>query len=528
MSKDKKSILEEAATDLIEIVEAAKKVAKDNLANELPEKFDMLLNEELEKVSSKESVNESVKDRNKKEPVKGKKTGKKKESINEELDMSNFSLGEVENAFDQAGDSEEFAVVPDEETQDEVTVDSIAQAINSIGDTVTQKEVAEAESVSDPYSKFKELAEQMGQMVKEMEDTKMHEEYGTQFDSQMTELYGEGYAQTLGEEKCGQLKEMFIAHKKGEPFGDNSHQSPNVNESSTEPFIEKGKTLSEDEDQPYDKKSDPSTEQGKSIDEMHDKVPRGATAPADKGHNTTPAGINEKDEKIEVEIEDDKVEVEVGGEDDKEEEREEKPVDEIHGQSYSSGKVRAGTLPNDGAGYRDRPGHSRNRPQWSNETYEKRMKSLIQENKKLTKENNVAKKSFAKAENLVENYKKHLEKYRTQLREMAVFNTNLSNVNNLFVNEELALTKNDKISIVNKFKSINSLDESDKVYGEILTEMKQGKKTITEDVEKKVITSVGESSKKKIDEAIERTAYADNEHVKKIKKLMNYVDTCRK
>ena len=37
MSKDKKSILEEAATDLMQIVEAAKKQAKDNLAKELPE-----------------------------------------------------------------------------------------------------------------------------------------------------------------------------------------------------------------------------------------------------------------------------------------------------------------------------------------------------------------------------------------------------------------------------------------------------------------------------------------------------------
>ena len=88
----------------------------------------------------------------------------------------------------------------------------------------------------------------------------------------------------------------------------------------------------------------------------------------------------------------------------------------------------------------------------------------------------------------------------------------------------MALTANDKISIINKFKNVNSLDESDKVYGEILSEMKVGKKTITEDVEGQVGNTVGESSKQVLDEAIERTAYQDNEHVQKIKNLMKYVD----
>ena len=81
--------------------------------------------------------------------------------------------------------------------------------------------------------------------------------------------------------------------------------------------------------------------------------------------------------------------------------------------------------------------------QFQKETYVKRMKSLIDENKKLTKEVNEAKTGFDKAEKLVENYQQHLQKYRSQLRDMAVFNTNLANVNNLLVNEEIALTAND-------------------------------------------------------------------------------------
>lgn len=499
MSKDKKSILEEATNDLMEIVEAAKKQAKDDLAKKFPEKFDMLLNEELNKLSTKESVKESAKDNKKKEPVtEGKKTDKKKESINE-MDMTEYSMSEVEDAFDTASSEEEFSIVPDENEEGEVTIDTISQAIDQIGDLNNEKEMAEeTESISDPYTKFKEMYETMGKYVKEMEDQKMHEEMDAEFDTHMKEYYGEGYAQALGEEACGKLKESFVAHKQSEPFGDNSHAAPNVNES---------------EDQPFEDNSDPSKEQGHSIAEMHKvEPPHGEGSDPDKGQDTTPAGINEEEKEHEEKHDDDR--------------EEEEKVDEIHGQSYSAGKVRAGTLPNQGQGYRNRPGHERTRAEWgkANENYKKRVTSLIEENKKLTKELNVAKKSFDKAENIVENYKNHLEKYRTQLKEMAIFNTNLANVNNLLVNEELALTANDKVNIINKFKSVNSLEESDNVYGQILTEMKEGKKTISEDVEKKMTTSVGESSKQKIDEAIERTAYQSNEHINKIKSLMNYVD----
>ncbi len=521
MSKDKKSILEEATTDLMEIVEAAKKQAKDDLAKKFPEKFDMLLNEELNKLSSKESVKESDKDNTEKEPVvEGKKTDKKKESINE-MDMSQFSMSEVEDAFDGASDQEEFSIIPDENGEDgEVTVDTISQAIDQIGDLNNEKMAEEAESVSDPYTKFKEMYETMGQYVKEMEDQKMDEEYSTAFDTHMTENYGEGYAQSLGEETCGKLKESFIAKKMGEPFGDNSHESPNVNESDTKPFKDDGESLDESEDQPFDDKSDPSKEQGKSVAEQKKQGGKQNYKGREDGGPTT-GMIEEEDDKDEEEV---KVDIEIEAEKEKDEDKD--PVDEIHGQSFSAGKVRAGTLPNDGQQYRNRDGHSRTRAEWgkANENYKKRVTSLIEENKKLTKENNLAKKSFGKAEKLVENYKNHLEKYRTQLREMAVFNTNLANVNNILVNEELALTATDKVNVINKFKSVNSLEESDKIYGEILTEMKEGKKTISEDVEKQVTTSVGESSKQKIDEAIERTAYQNNDHVNKIKNLMKYVD----
>jgi len=624
MGKETKSIVEEATEDLQRIVEVAKRVAQEKLATELPDKFDKLLNEELNKISSKESVKESDKDKSK-EPVKGSKSDKNKESLNEDIDMRNFSMEEVENSYNQANSMDEFDVKPDnEENKPEVTVDDIASALESMDGL--QKEAYD-EQANDPYTKFKELYEAMGKIVQEMTEAKMHEEYGAQFEAKMCEAFGDSYKDSLGDDKVNELYEMFVARQSGDPFDESGavNEAPSSGLSSKEKSsivkkAKKGENIGhghfkdvekkgekeygskeagekvaaaqmwknkakhanesvEDKGEPFEDKSSPSAEQGQSIDEMHNQGAQ--TADPNKGNDTTPHGIEEKwagnpkvkhtgentkqsvgqlekelgtlKKKSEVEHEKgEKTDAETKkkehqkefairakqgfpkgkteGEEKEGEEVNEEQVDEIHGQSYSAGKVRAGTLPHEGAEYRDRPGHSRDREQWShqNESYKKRMESLINENKKLSKELNEMKEFSATAEELVENYKTHLNKYRSQLREMAVFNTNLANVNNLLVNEDLALTAQDKSAIIDKFKRINSIDESDKVYNTLLTEIKEGKKTLTEEVENKVSTSVGESSKKKLDEAIERTAYENDEHVKKLKYLMEYVDKRRK
>jgi hypothetical protein len=55
--------------------------------------------------------------------------------------------------------------------------------------------------------------------------------------------------------------------------------------------------------------------------------------------------------------------------------------------------------------------------------------------------------------------------------------------------------------------------------------MKSAKKTISENVEDKMNSgAVGESTAQKIDEAVERTAYTNSEHVQKIKNIMEYVE----
>ena len=154
----------------------------------------------------------------------------------------------------------------------------------------------------------------------------------------------------------------------------------------------------------------------------------------------------------------------------------------------------------------------------------KKISSLIEENKKLTKKLNETKKYKETASKLVEGYQTVIGKYRSQLKEMAVFNTNLSHVNNLLVNEELALTQEDKIKIINEFKKVDNIASSVNVYKNLMTEMKVGKKTLTESFENKVSASIQPSSKQKLDEVVEKTAYADDKHLQRMKKIIETIE----
>ena len=162
-----------------------------------------------------------------------------------------------------------------------------------------------------------------------------------------------------------------------------------------------------------------------------------------------------------------------------------------------------------------------------NESEDKKISSLINENKSLTKKLNETKKYKQSVTTLVEQYKTALEKYRNQLKEMATFNTNLAHVNNLLVNESLALTQEDKIKIINGFKKVDTIAESQEKYKAFLTEMKESKKTLTESIEGKVTASVAPSSKQSLEEAKEVTAYANDAHINKMKRLIEYVEKTR-
>ena len=199
----------------------------------------------------------------------------------------------------------------------------------------------------------------------------------------------------------------------------------------------------------------------------------------------------------------------------------EEPVEESLTQTLANQKkVGGGTIPS--KEYKSPQTVSRMRV--GVQENKKKISGLIKENKDLTKKLNETKKYKQSVTTLVEQYKTALEKYRNQLKEMAIFNTNLAHVNNLLVNESLALTQEDKIRIINEFKKVDTIAESQKKYKAFLTEMKESRKTLTESIEGKVTASVAPSSKQKLEEAKEVTAYANDAHINRMKKLIEYVE----
>jgi hypothetical protein len=121
-------------------------------------------------------------------------------------------------------------------------------------------------------------------------------------------------------------------------------------------------------------------------------------------------------------------------------------------------------------------------------------------------------------------FKDALSKYKTQLYEMAVFNANLSHVNNLFV--EHTTTVDEKKEILSKYKSVSTIEESKNLYNEFankLNESKSNKKTIEEMV---TDSRNGDSGSQKLNESISQPS--PNDGIKAIKYMMNYIENKRK
>lgn len=150
----------------------------------------------------------------------------------------------------------------------------------------------------------------------------------------------------------------------------------------------------------------------------------------------------------------------------------------------------------------------------------KKLNGLIKENKSLTKKVNDLAKNKKETDVLVEKYKVVLNKYRTQLNEMAIFNTNLAHVNNLLVNEEFALSQTDKVNIINGFKSVKTINESEEKYKSLINDFKNNKTNIVESIESKVVDSIQPSSMS----IVEKTVYSNDSHMNKIKRIIEKVE----
>jgi hypothetical protein len=112
-------------------------------------------------------------------------------------------------------------------------------------------------------------------------------------------------------------------------------------------------------------------------------------------------------------------------------------------------------------------------------------------------------------------YKKALNVFKDKLNEVALFNTNLAYVNRLFT--EHSTTKKEKMEILKRFDSAESVKESKSTYKTIKSELDR-KAPISESVENKVNKTV-KSSKSDLNES---TAYVDPQIVA-IKDLMRRI-----
>jgi len=308
----------------------------------------------------------------------------------------------------------------------------------------------------------------VNEMMKEMEDAKLKEEYGNQFEGYMTEMYGEAYKDNLGEEKCNELYEMFVSNKKG--------------------GASEGTALVNEE------------EEKEEVDEM--KKVGGLSGPDQNKGNQGEAG-GPKPERIEEEKDHEEDVAE------KREDDEEMDESKAHGYSHTAQKT-AGSETTDGKDYAEQNNLFRyaiKKSQSQNESLVRKMNTLLEENKKITKSLNREKAIKVKLEEGMKEAKK-------MLAEMAVFNTSLSHVNNILVNEDVE----DKKQIIKRFDNAKSINESDTIYKNLIREMKENKKSITEDVERKVAgNSTGTSSKNILEskEVKQKTAYTNLDKIKR-------------
>jgi len=525
MANDKKSIIKEALVDFEAIQQAAEANAKKRLAEEFPDKFNNLLKEEINK--NKKSVKESYKKLDNEESEESEET-----ETNKESDMKN-QKEETKKVSEAAGKGKPF--------------DKAAPKIQKVAEDITIKDTV------GPGDPFKEKAKGKGKDVIEEErekDFTADVEGKTpnigKGEAEKGKIYNEKLKGPTSGKPISNLTEDYdiseldmstVEGAMGNAGGDDEFLTMEDIEREIGTMQGLGEDLegvsaASTQDDPMsqlvemrDKLDSMIKEMGVSEQKQHggkgaNKVNPGGptTAMIDefgveeqkqhggKGANKVNPGGPTRPmiDEYPMVTEDDIQNVLGAGEE---------PVDETMQISYSAGTITPGKL----GDHEGTHGRFRGKQDES----EKKIGGLIKENKILTKRLNEVKKYKDTVGGLLEQYKTALDKYRNQLKEMAVFNTNLAHVNNLLVNEELALTQDDKIKIINEFKKVDTISDSQKKYKAVLTEMKESKKTLTESVEAKVSVSIQPSSKQKLDEV---TAYKDDAHINKMRKLIETIE----
>lgn len=475
------SVLEKAILEYKQIVEVAKKQLTEGHSKELDAMISKILKEN-------ENVSLYKEPTTVKEELQSTAMTQQEPALAgvEAINMKEASMKEIEEAFDAASDDDEFKVVKTDDTNGNFSLSDIEGEVNEVMSEIEaaenmQQVDASAPAEVDNLTKFKQLHEEMGKMIEAMDAEKNDLALKEAFHAKMNEIFGQGYEEKVGVAECGKMFETFkgnagIANpqtkavapiqenKEGQTFMPNSGVAGTYN-----PNSKAGGGSFPSTTVPAEKSLT------KAVTET--EVAATAAAPA---------------------------------------------VDETHGVGLSSNKLVNGT----NAPQLDHKEYAKNKVRLAlqkeqNEKLQKRINSLVNENFELTKTVNKSKSTVNEVKKINEAYKEAIEKYRKQLNEMALVSTNIANVNNILVNESLALSFEDKKNIINEFKQVNTVEASDATYKKIIKEYSDVKKTIKESVEQKIQnTAIASSSSEEVKKGVDGSAI--NEHVNKIKSLINY------
>ncbi len=208
---------------------------------------------------------------------------------------------------------------------------------------------------------------------------------------------------------------------------------------------------------------------------------------------------DEEDYDYEIELDDEESEDEVSDEESEDEELEES-------LGYTRGQAGRQGAKKNGAAHLPKPKESVNEviaaKKLVSETA-KKYNALLNEATKLKNENG--------------EFRTALKEFRTKLVETVIFNSNLTYITKLFM--EQSTTKGEKDSILKRFDEVTSLKESKKLYKTIANEL-DSRKPISETIENKLIKEATSGVSKQI---IENTAYVDPS-TKRIMDLINRVE----
>lgn len=473
-------ILKDVLLEYEEVIKAAKEKLAENNSKELNGLIEKFLKESANKNEPFNKAGKEVRESTSIQQPIGEtvKEGFDAQAIN----MKEASLSEVEAAFDSANADDEFQVVRSTDQQvpadgigNEFDLTAIEGEIDEMMQQVNQAEMQMQQNnqpaapaatsavvatpvVSDPMSKMKEMYEGMGKFIKEMEDMSNNQAMMNEFHSKMTEMYGDGYKAQMDEAKITELFSMYKKVKSGNAGEPTSKMNETAPATPVVPVAEETAPAA----------AAPAVEESHGISLSHNKL---------TGQEQQPRIEN--------------------------------------GKEYAANKIRVGL---------------------QNESTQKKMTALLKENQNLMKQLNKSKSALAESKTksttevdalkklnetsnaTLEKYKGALEKYREQLKEMAVLNTNISYVNSLFLSENLNLTMKDKEEIIEKFKKIGTIVESEQTYKAVLKTLTESKQAIKASIEDKVNSTIVESSSSRELEKTLNESTAESEHIKKILK----------